>query len=1462
MPRITRIHFAGVGHHDARIPALTLDMRGRNGDPADTIIWAENGTGKSSLLNLIFSTYRPNQRQFLGKQAEGRARELSDYIRSRDLGFVVTEWDITDDQAQKSLINDQSARSLLLVGQVLSWRGLDKSNELRRLFFTIRPNHVVQFQSLPILGLAQTVSSFEAFRDWLDEQNREFPKLEIRYTSSQSEWQEHLTNNQLDPELFTYQLRMNESEGGINNLFNSLKSDRDFIRLFLQLGFDPSSANQVRDNLNQFLPKLRNRPGLELQLEFNDRMMRELGLFLTQLRIRDDTHARALQSEKDSAALLSVIRTQAEEFRSDAEALSERCAQLKSEETRLISQRAAVTRRQNYFRNLKFRLEEEEGRAEFEACQQRCAIAQSNKRAVEMATALAEMARVRVQTDQMRAAIERERKEAKPVLEALQSLGGQLKSRLNEELEAIMTSISVVETEYRELREEIAYCRDKETALASERAEKLAKLATVEEFLAARESERERLRREKWVESQESTAVALQNWYAVREDALQAQVESAKTRAAALFEKDSLSNTGQTVVQQVTSAENERAQLEKAIQRGEAEEERIAGHPQTRAAVESTRADLNLPQTGERLVQLSESLFRRIVRMNIEGAEDERTKAYFEKHALFPPQRDVEITMEKLSSSGVASATAGLTWLAYNVADPQKAGQLLAGYPSIFSGVMFDDQLEAERANAILPGLSTQEAPVTVTPFPLTTNGDSSEIRDEQGERVKSVTLLPRHAGSFNFEAARSEAQSLETLHSSRLQELERLKGELSDSRTLLSDFHNWVAEYGGAKLRILRDHLRGAEQNIGQLLSQQRDIRRRKLELDQMVEEANRKSSSAEDFEKRSEMAIRQIESFRKMYEEPYETNSARRHQLSARLQSIEVERLFTIDQRKSKESQEPSCRNRTVVLEVRHAKLQDEIINIRYASVFSGVPAMTIDELRAAYNYQGRQYEGTFLNSKVEGELSAAEQQLQDMEGRIEQEFAGVDRAAASSLCVQRDLEDQARAAASALVAAYQEQGKAEQKLAAALESLKRIPAISDQDRAAQIEIVPRTSLHAAEELDNLRNLYDDLQAKLEQNRTYSDQTHAARVEANRKFSEFNNHIRRLSDLSLPEVTAMSELPGDESRILELVNEQISLLQTLRKESDTEDGKLSGRYSAIQELTREDQYSKATELPARSLFAHMPIQDLIGCAAQKRTALEEEIRTIRADLDLMAQHRETLVTSLLNVSKQAIQLLKRAEKWSRMPADMVGWENEPFLRIRLFEPQGDSECRARLKWLVDSILDEGRIPAGIELVFQSIMALVGDTGIDATILKPETQRRKQRYAVRDMAGWSEGERTTVAILLYCTLVKIRSLSRGTAAGEYRVSALLLDNPLGPCSKPEFLQMQRHIAGQLGIQLIYATGINDPPALSVFPNWIRLAKNRLVPETGELAIDIITQNGDSMLSGIRIFEDQKKAEA
>ena len=55
MARLMRLHFASIGHRDARLSPLTLDLRDENqGTGADTVLWLRNGGGKSSILNLFF----------------------------------------------------------------------------------------------------------------------------------------------------------------------------------------------------------------------------------------------------------------------------------------------------------------------------------------------------------------------------------------------------------------------------------------------------------------------------------------------------------------------------------------------------------------------------------------------------------------------------------------------------------------------------------------------------------------------------------------------------------------------------------------------------------------------------------------------------------------------------------------------------------------------------------------------------------------------------------------------------------------------------------------------------------------------------------------------------------------------------------------------------------------------------------------------------------------------------------------------------------------------------------------------------------------------------------------------------------------------------------------------------------------------------------------------------------------
>jgi len=50
-----------------------------------------------------------------------------------------------------------------------------------------------------------------------------------------------------------------------------------------------------------------------------------------------------------------------------------------------------------------------------------------------------------------------------------------------------------------------------------------------------------------------------------------------------------------------------------------------------------------------------------------------------------------------------------------------------------------------------------------------------------------------------------------------------------------------------------------------------------------------------------------------------------------------------------------------------------------------------------------------------------------------------------------------------------------------------------------------------------------------------------------------------------------------------------------------------------------------------------------------------------------------------------------------------------------------------------VDDLLARGDLPDGVRLVFDAVLALVTERGMEASILKPEAQRRKTRYPVRE---------------------------------------------------------------------------------------------------------------------------------
>jgi hypothetical protein len=117
-------------------------------------------------------------------------------------------------------------------------------------------------------------------------------------------------------------------------------------------------------------------------------------------------------------------------------------------------------------------------------------------------------------------------------------------------------------------------------------------------------------------------------------------------------------------------------------------------------------------------------------------------------------------------------------------------------------------------------------------------------------------------------------------------------------------------------------------------------------------------------------------------------------------------------------------------------------------------------------------------------------------------------------------------------------------------------------------------------------------------------------------------------------------------------------------------------------------------------------------------------------------------------------------------------------------------------------------------------------------------------------MARSSGGEQLTGAILLYCTLARVRGRSRGLS--RHASTVLILDNPIGRASRVRFLELQRDVARAMGVQLIYTTGVNDHEALRALPNIIRLRNERVDRNSGRRLVEH-TPHETRVIEAVRI---------
>ncbi len=234
--------------------------------------------GKTSMLALIFSVLQPGYRDFLGREKAGEVRQLQKYVLADDIAHIVLEWSSTGDGLLASLEDE----TILVTGVVMTYRR-GQTSDLDRHFYAFRS--LTGTLSLDELRFRQNGRRVHVrtFLDQIMQAQRSRPSLEAVITDKQSEWKATLESLGLDPEIFRYQLAMNEHEAGARKFLGFRDAD-SFVDFLIKVVMDPGAMNQVAENLGQVADKLAMEPHRKKERDFASGI-------ITRLRPVTDTHA-------------------------------------------------------------------------------------------------------------------------------------------------------------------------------------------------------------------------------------------------------------------------------------------------------------------------------------------------------------------------------------------------------------------------------------------------------------------------------------------------------------------------------------------------------------------------------------------------------------------------------------------------------------------------------------------------------------------------------------------------------------------------------------------------------------------------------------------------------------------------------------------------------------------------------------------------------------------------------------------------------------------------------------------------------------------------------------------------------------------------------------------------------------------------------------------------------------------
>ncbi|MBN6040775.1 hypothetical protein [Amycolatopsis sp. 195334CR] len=1436
MYELSRVRLHSVGPAGARYQDVVLDFSGvgapvttprqdalfaagihsgetgpvRRPSPA-SVLFLENGGGKSVLIKLIFSVMLPGRRQVVGTTS---TRVLEKFVAGKDVAHVVLEWQHTETGER------------VITGKASEWRGHVVSSDPANLidsWYCFRPTTSLGLDSLPLTedGRLLTLSGYH---ERLAKAHAGTPELELYWTRRHVDWTGRLDQLGLDTELFRYQRAMNAGEGEAADAF-AFGTDEAFAEFLLRAVLSEDEPKELAEVLATYSENLSQRGDLMAERDFVAGALELLGPLSDEESLAAASRKLAGTARAELAELAGMIAAR-EKVESDRlEVLEAHVEELKTAEKLAEGDHRRLTAGVTELRRVvagmlleeateaRKRLDESYTEAKVEAEAWR-----------ETTTVLAHLNATRKARDIRELVGTREQK-AQPALEAknaaatafargllaLAKDAQQQADAADKAAQALLAEAERAQSDRDEATSTAATRRAEADGLAGRIAEVRAEGAeAVREGLltdAAEIAESARLARA----TAESAASELAN--------REAELETVSEELGAA---QAIANEAH---QAAGSARDRHERAAEELDRANRRTDSLAAEPRfvELLGTDDVQLETDVPSLTDRLREARATAEREQTSLRMAESADERILAALGSGGLLPPPEEVQAALDALESAGI---TAWSGWRYLSKLDAKKRAVVLSRAPQLVSGVLLNEPSQVDRAREVLTGLKLLPSAMIAVGTTAAVN-TAAEKNADPPEGVDF--LVPPNPAMYDEDAADAERRAVAERHATRLRRLSALDESLAADGALSWKLTTWREDYPPGALANLAERAQSAitardnaEKALTAANTELERLTAKRVSLRERVPDLRAALSTAEDRARRLDaLAARAAKIPQWTEEAEHAREIVERAESQAKESGAKAAKL----REQAGEEQRTADGHRRTASGARSELA--EVPGAGSVSEADETPAEPVDALRRTFASAAEAYAKVEVGSDLRAELEQAESAEANAHAAIEALDAPV-RARATELLETPDGSD-----ASARSAAQARAGRA----VAALEEERAEVIALVATRKAELEQLPRQSGSAdshdrPRDVDHGRELIDAAGVEVSAAaRKWEDLTRQ-RADAAETFESAKNSSAGFGLLA--ESMANLVPDGDPGRIydgdLESARARYNSLNstwTGAKEAvEHAEKRVREQADALAQYATEKRFEKLST-PVRQQVISVKRDSLPAHAAEWAEALRPRLRTLTDDLAQIDRHRSGIVSRLQGMVDGALRTLRSAQRVSRLPDGLGDWSGQEFLRIRFTELE-DNVLAERLGEVVDEAAvgktSDGRDVKrdGMSLLLRSVQAAV-PKGFRVDMLKPDSVLRTERQRVSEIRDvFSGGQQLTAAIILYCTLAALRANNRGRLRSRHS-GVLFLDNPIGRASAGYLLELQRAVADALGVQLIYTTGLFDAGALSEFPLIVRL---------------------------------------